>query len=147
MSETSSAARRSLIRGKAVKQPPENWLILPGRHEGIISEEQFERVQQKLTACPSRSVRKDLKLKNPLSGVLRCGVCGGSMTRKSGGRGKRPPSMRPLLSSDLFFGSECGGRGFQRSRRPCFRECVLFRFLLRTKKDNIAKRISSTQNF
>ena len=80
--------KTKLIRGKAVKQPPENWLILPGRHKGIISEEQFERVQQKLTACPSRSVRKDLKLKNPLSGVLRCGVCGGSMTRKSGGRGK-----------------------------------------------------------
>ena len=33
-------------------------------------------------------------------------------------QGKRPPSMRPLLSSDLFFGSECGGNAAsQRSRR------------------------------
>lgn len=80
--------KTKLIRGKAVKQPPENWLILPGRHEGIISKEQFEQVQQKLAKRPSGSLRKDRKLKNPLTGVLYCGACGANMTRKSDGRGK-----------------------------------------------------------
>lgn len=124
-SEKQRICRRRRLRqdeakpsGKAVKQPPENWLILPGRHEGIISEEQFERVQQKLTACPlaQRPKRFETEKSAVRRSALRC--LRWQYDEKIRRQGKRPPSMRPLLSSDLFFGSECGGNAAsQRSRR------------------------------
>ncbi len=75
--------RTKMIRGKAVRQPPEQWICLPGRHEAIIPREDFLRVQERLSSLPSCRTRRDRKLKNPLAGILFCSFCGSPMMRKS----------------------------------------------------------------
>jgi len=58
--------------------PKEQWQVSPIRHEAIISEEEFERVQA------SGSVKRQKygpRIKHPLSGLVRCGGCGHLMER------------------------------------------------------------------
>lgn len=64
--------------GSKVYLPEDKWLIIKGHYEPIISEEQFDRVQalikQRVFTKPKRSGVVYL-----LSGLLRCGECGGSL--------------------------------------------------------------------
>ena len=91
--------KTKIVRGKAVKQPPDKWICLPGRHEAIVSPEEFRRVQERLALLPACRTRRGMSLKNPLAGVFICGFCGAPMMRKSGGdAGKERLRSQPLLS-------------------------------------------------
>src|SRR3989338_6945458 len=58
---------------KYVKNPPEKVIISQGKHQPIISEEDFELVQEKLKA---RRVERRKKVSDyPLSGILYCAKC------------------------------------------------------------------------
>lgn len=53
------------------------YLIFNGKHDGIVSEELFNRAKE--VRGNRHRARTDTTLKNPLSGVLICKACGGKM--------------------------------------------------------------------
>jgi len=75
--------------GKLVNQKKETWIIVEGEHDAIISEEVFNEVQKLLglnKGKPTKQGRTYI-----LSGLLRCGFCGGAMagqtfTKKGNGK-------------------------------------------------------------
>ena len=69
--------KTDLATGKLKQVKPELWKIAKGEHEAIISEEVFNRVQKLLRQRymkPTKATQFYL-----LSGLLKCGLCGGSM--------------------------------------------------------------------
>lgn len=58
---------------KSRRLPKEQWIIREGTHEAILSQEDFEKAQHwiKKTAKTTQS-----KNQHPLTGKVRCGVCG-----------------------------------------------------------------------
>ena len=61
--------------------PEEEIIVADGKHEPIISEEQFNTVQKRIEADFSPRKRKGVGFtKHWLCGVLKCGICGASMT-------------------------------------------------------------------
>lgn len=63
---------------RLLPKPPEEWLLVPGSHQGIIPAPLFKRVQAKLPHGPKRERRP--KATYPLSGLLFCEHCGVAMT-------------------------------------------------------------------
>jgi site-specific DNA recombinase len=66
------------VSGKLIKQEKETWTINEGEHDAIIPRDVFERAQGLLSqnqGKPTKSGRNYL-----LSGIIRCGLCGGAMT-------------------------------------------------------------------
>lgn len=74
------------ITHKIIRQNAGDYLVAKGKHEAIISEEDFNLVQKKLKACSTKYVKSDKELKNPLAGILRCSECGRVMARRDGGK-------------------------------------------------------------
>ena len=54
--------------------------LRPGRHEGLISLETFERIQQRLNGKAKVPNRADLNADLPLRGFVLCGDCGSPLT-------------------------------------------------------------------
>lgn len=75
--------KTKLVKGRPSRQPKENWLIVQGKHEALISHEDFNKVQSMLTTMEIPHIKWNSQLFNPLSGVLVCGRCGSAMTRKT----------------------------------------------------------------
>lgn len=71
--------------GKIVKSRPHNddFILVKGIHEPIISKERFDAVQEILKANSTPRVVKDKEIKNPLSGLVFCEECGHSMIRRA----------------------------------------------------------------
>lgn len=75
------AVAKKFVDGKLTKKMAVNkdYDIYEGRHEPIISEEQFELAQQAREDNRTRPLKISLELANPLAGVLQCGHCGAKM--------------------------------------------------------------------
>lgn len=58
-----------------------NCIYVDGLHKAIISENIFNKAQEVRKNNTRKSVKKDLTLKNPLTGVVFCKKCGAPMTR------------------------------------------------------------------
>lgn len=56
-------------------------ILVDGLHPAIITEEQFKEAQEVRKRNTRKTTKKDLVLKNPLSGIVYCRLCGGLMTR------------------------------------------------------------------
>lgn len=56
------------------KAKVDEFLIFEGKHDGIISEEQFDKVRE--IRGKRHRTRRDLTLKNPFSGIMFCKRCG-----------------------------------------------------------------------
>lgn len=56
------------------KAKVDEFLIFEGKHDGIISEEQFNRARE--IRGKRHRTRRDLTLKNPFSGIMFCKKCG-----------------------------------------------------------------------
>ena len=67
--------------------------IHDGRHEPIISEEQFELAQQIRQDNRTRPIKLRLEIVNPFAGLLHCGHCGTKMTLVK--PSKKNPSAKP----------------------------------------------------
>lgn len=78
------AYNRTLQRpGKATKEKPMNeWIVSVGKHEGVIPGTLWIQVQKLLELNSSKGYRKPRGHVALLSGVLRCGQCGGYMRPK-----------------------------------------------------------------
>lgn len=69
--------------GKSNQMRPMNeWIVSVGKHEGIISGEDWIKVQKILGINKSKSYRKPRSNVALLSGILRCGNCGDYMRPK-----------------------------------------------------------------
>ncbi len=77
---------------KTIRLPRDEWIIVPGTHEGIISRRRFAAVQKQLAA---RSRAAHGETQHPLAGLVRCGMCGGKMELTGSG----PRRYSPLLYS------------------------------------------------
>jgi site-specific DNA recombinase len=63
-----------------VESPKWNVSIRKGQHEGLITFEQFERIQEKLKEFACVPYRTDIALDFPLRGSVACGCCGRPLT-------------------------------------------------------------------
>lgn len=66
---------------KKHREKNENCVYVDGLHPPIISESDFNKVQQILKRRTTAPLKSDLSLKNPLSGLIYCSKCGAAMTR------------------------------------------------------------------
>ncbi len=76
---------------KSRKRPsklPEEWEVIPDTHEGIVTQEEFDTVQQLITS--RRREQNAGGFENIFSGVIKCADCGYAMRAASANRRKRP---------------------------------------------------------
>jgi hypothetical protein len=60
------------------------WGRVPaqGKHEGLVSFDSFERIQQRLTEGAQAPARSDLNADFPLRGAVACAACGKPLTAR-----------------------------------------------------------------
>ena len=63
-----------------VFQDKQDWVIRENMHEPIVTKEEFDHAQSMLESRNDRSSKRDVR--RPLTGKVRCGVCGHSMIRR-----------------------------------------------------------------
>lgn len=92
-------AQKTVVDGEVhVSRPrssPEDTSLYPGRHHGQISQKVFDAVQKILFDNPSRPGPKQVSMKNPLSGMVVCGVCGYAMVRRPYQNGRQETLLCP----------------------------------------------------
>lgn len=76
---------RSIRDGQVTVSRPmaEDYILTEGRHPAIVSRELFDQAQKIVDQNPARPVSSLHVIKNPLAGIVRCGKCGHTMTRKA----------------------------------------------------------------
>lgn len=86
---------KRLIEGRIVKYRPKNeeYMIVDGLHEPLITKELFDSAQHKIKSHPnSRSVSNALQ--NPIAGLVVCTKCGRSMVRQPNTRKSERQKVR-----------------------------------------------------
>lgn len=77
---------KKMIEGKMKKMRPRNnpddWVLVKGLHEPIIDMETWNLAQEYLKENPPKACPKDTAIKNPLAGIVVCGICGRRMVRR-----------------------------------------------------------------
>ena len=75
--------KKQFVDGKIIKKAYRNkdYGLYEGRHEPIITEEQFELAQKMRKERNVRPVRSAYEISNPLAGLIRCDICGSLMNR------------------------------------------------------------------
>ena len=69
-------------------------IIAQGLHPALISEEEFEKAQQFLNSRRIPHKKENTELRNPLSGLVYCGICGSMMTRLGTGSRNHSDTLR-----------------------------------------------------
>lgn len=75
-------ARNGKIQVSRPRNKKEDCIIADGLHEAIIDNETWELVQKYMAENKPCPVKKNFGVKNPLAGLIYCGKCGRSMTRR-----------------------------------------------------------------
>jgi hypothetical protein len=75
---------KKVIGGEVVTVRPraKSPLIVDGKHEAIISEDTYFLAQKLLSANSTPPIPGSRELRNPLAGLIVCGVCGRTMIRR-----------------------------------------------------------------
>ena len=83
---------KKIVDGQLVTFRPKNddYIVVEGKHEAIISQELFDKVQTRMGKNPRTNSK--FELKNPLAGIMKCKKCGHAMTFRSGS-GDAPPRL------------------------------------------------------
>ena len=63
-----------------VEKPEWDISLRKGRHDGLISLETFQRIQERLQEKPKAAARKDIREDFPLRGMVSCAECGKPLT-------------------------------------------------------------------
>ena len=98
--------KRISINMKSKKRPsklPEEWEVVPGTHEGIITREEFDTVQRMIT-----SRRREMNqggFVNLFNGIIKCADCGYAMRAMSANRRKRPDPIDCVVYNCNNYGS------------------------------------------
>ena len=83
--------KRIAANMKSKKRPsklPEEWEVIPDTHEGIVTQEEFDTVQQLITS--RRLPENKGGFENIFAGVIKCADCGYALRAMSANRRKRP---------------------------------------------------------
>lgn len=80
-SNVGNTTRRSFKTGKCEKLPKEEWIIVPDRHEAILSKEVFYRVQELIK---NRSRGTKMETVQIFSGLIKCKDCSRAMNYAGG---------------------------------------------------------------
>ncbi len=83
--------KRIAANMKSRKRPsklPEEWEVIPDTHEGIVTQEEFDTVQQLITS--RRLPENKGGFENIFAGVIKCADCGYALRAMSANRRKRP---------------------------------------------------------
>ena len=101
---TTSVVENGEIKKKRTENAPEEVLIYEGRHDGIVSQEVWDRVQRRLGNNP-RNI-PTVKLINPFASLMYCKKCGSVMLLQQNRdkNGKQKSAMRMCCSNQ----SRCG---------------------------------------
>lgn len=104
--------RKKIVKGEVIVERPrakdEDILLSKGLHSPIIDEDTYYLAQEYLSENPSLPVPTRYKVKNPLAGLIECGMCGRKMNRKPYKSGT-PDTLLctgptcPNVSSPLFL--------------------------------------------
>jgi site-specific DNA recombinase len=101
-------SKKKMVDGQIHKErpraKPENWTLAKGLHEAIIDQATFDLAQKYLAENPSHPCPKDMPVKNPLAGLIVCGVCGRKMVR-------RPYTKKSLQESLMCPSTACTNVG------------------------------------
>ena len=78
--------QKRIINGEQVISRPRNdeFVLVKGLHEAIISEEVFAKAQEYIAMVPPAPVGYKNQIKNPFAGIIVCGVCGRKMVLRKG---------------------------------------------------------------
>lgn len=63
-------------------RPREEWIDVEGKHEPLVSKQMFQQAQHILDNKTKVRNRADLKITNPLAGLVRCGFCSAAMIKR-----------------------------------------------------------------
>ncbi len=88
---------KRLINGEITKMrvSAEEYMLVRGKHEAIVSKEKWDIAQEKIKASPSSRTGLNRDLQNPLAGLVFCKKCGYSLVRvKNTRRGKERKKRR-----------------------------------------------------
>ncbi len=83
--------KRIAANMKSRKRPsklPEEWEVIPDTHEGIVTQEEFDTVQQLMTS--RRREQNAGGFENIFAGVIKCADCGYALRAMNANRRKRP---------------------------------------------------------
>ena len=83
--------KRIAANMKSKKRPsklPEEWEVIPDTHEGIVTQEEFDTVQQLITS--RRLPENKGGFENIFAGVIKCADCDYALRAMSANRRKRP---------------------------------------------------------
>ncbi len=92
---------RSVQNGKVIRSRPmaKDYILVDGRHPAIVSKELFQQAQDIVDRNPARPISSVNIIQNPLAGIIKCGKCGHTMTRKSPSKRGQPALLRCPYSS------------------------------------------------
>lgn len=81
---------KRLINGEINKYrpAPDDYMLVRGRQEAIVTKEKWEMAQYKISRHPSSRTGLNRDLKNPLAGLVYCKKCGHSLVRMENRRAK-----------------------------------------------------------
>ena len=87
---------KSLIDGIVTTHRRDNpeCIIAQGLHPALISEEEFNNAQQFLNSRRIPHKKENTEMRNPLSGLVYCGMCGSMMTRLGTGSRNHSDTLR-----------------------------------------------------
>lgn len=79
---------KKLINGEITKMrvSAEEYMLVRGRHEAIVTKEKWDMAQEKIKGNPSSRTGLNRELKNPLAGLVYCKKCGHSLVRVKNSR-------------------------------------------------------------
>ena len=72
----------TLGNGQRKKAPRQDWIVVEGTHEPIVTQEQFDRAKERRRTYHKR---RETVIKRPLAGKVICGGCRHAMERKNTG--------------------------------------------------------------
>jgi DNA invertase Pin-like site-specific DNA recombinase len=75
---------KRMVGGKLIKERPrsDKFILVDGLHEGLISEDTFYLAQRLLNNNKQQPIGVKNIIRNPLSGIVVCGLCGKRMVRR-----------------------------------------------------------------
>ena len=98
--------RKRFVDGKFVKTSyrNKNYEIYDGRHEPIISVEQFELAQQIRNNNYVAPAKISFELSNPFAGILYCGLCGTLLKRSTSSKKRQNEHVRYKCTKEKTCG-------------------------------------------
>lgn len=122
---------KSLTDGIVTTHRRENpdCIIAQGLHPALICEEEFDQAQQFLNSRRIPHKKESTELRNPLSGLVYCGMCGSMMTRLGTSSRNHSDTLRcpnrncSNVSAKLELVESALVEGVARWLNDCPREC------------------------